>query len=162
MDGKPVTIRLLDPPLHEFLPQPSEVTPEFAETLGYDDAKHLAEDIADLHEENPMLGLRGCRLGICRPELTVMQVEAIMNAAADVMEENGTPHPRIMVPLVGSVEEFTNQALLVKKTAEKVRSDRKLEIPYEIGTMIEVPRGALTADEIAESAETRSRPGGPN
>ena len=153
MDGKPVTIRLLDPPLHEFLPQPSEVTPEFAETLGYDDAKHLAEDIADLHEENPMLGLRGCRLGICRPELTVMQVEAIMNAAADVMEENGTPHPRIMVPLVGSVEEFTNQALLVKKTAEKVRSDRKLEIPYEIGTMIEVPRAALVSDQIAAATD---------
>lgn len=153
MNGKPVTIRLLDPPLHEFLPQPSEVTPEFAKTLGYDDAKNLVEDIQDLHEENPMLGLRGCRLGICRPELTAMQVEAIMNGAADLMEGNIKSHPRIMVPLIGSVEEFTNQALLVKKTAEQVKKDRKLDIPYEIGTMIEVPRAALISDKIAAATD---------
>lgn len=100
MDGKPVTVRLLDPPLHEFLPKVSEVTPEFAKTLGYDDAERLKEDIQDLHEENPMLGLRGCRLGICRPELTEMQVEAIMNAAADLMEEKLNPYPRIMVRVI--------------------------------------------------------------
>jgi len=153
MDGKPVTIRLLDPPLHEFLPQASEVTAEFAKELGYDDTKNLVDDIEDLHEENPMLGLRGCRLGICRPELTAMQVEAIMNAAGDLMEENGKPYPRIMVPLIGSVEEFENQALLVKRTAEKVKKDRKLEIPYEIGTMIEVPRAALISDKIAAATD---------
>lgn len=149
MDGKPVTVRLLDPPLHEFLPKTSEVTAEFAKELGYDDPALLVDDIEDMHEENPMLGLRGCRLGICRPELTVMQVEAIMNAAADLMEENGHPFPRIMVPLIGGVAEFVHQALLVKRTAEKVKAERKLDIPYEIGTMIEVPRAALVSDKIA-------------
>jgi len=149
MDGKPVTIRLLDPPLHEFLPKASEVTAEFAKEIGYDDPSLLVEDIEAMHEENPMLGLRGCRLGICRPELTVMQVEAIMHAAADLMEENGHPFPRIMVPLIGGVPEFQHQALLIKRTAEKVKAERKLDIPYEIGTMIEVPRAALVSDKIA-------------
>lgn len=149
MDGKPVTIRLLDPPLHEFLPKASEVTAASAKELGYDNPEQLIEDIEDMHEENPMLGLRGCRLGICRPELTKMQVEAIMHAAADLMEANGKPLPRIMVPLIGSVAEFENQALLIKRTAERVKKERKLDIPYEIGTMIEVPRAALVSDLIA-------------
>jgi pyruvate, orthophosphate dikinase len=153
MDGKPVTIRLLDPPLHEFLPKTTEATSEFAKTLGYNDPEDLIADIEDMHEENPMLGLRGCRLGICRPELTVMQVEAIMNAAADLVEEKFNPRPRIMVPLVGGVSEFVNQALLVKETAERVKKDRGLNIPYEIGTMIEVPRAALVSDEIASATD---------
>jgi pyruvate,orthophosphate dikinase len=142
MDGKPVTVRLLDPPLHEFLPHSSEINEAFAKELGYDNALDLVNDIENMHEENPMLGLRGCRLGICRSEVTVMQVEAIINAAADLMEENQKvkPFPRIMVPLVGSVAEFENQAFLIKRTAEKVKSEREIDVPYEIGTMIEVPR----------------------
>lgn len=151
MDGLPVTIRLLDPPLHEFLPKTSEVTPEFAKTLGYDETKKLIHDIEELHEENPMLGLRGCRLAIWRPSLTKMQTEAIMEAAADLMEENpeAKPFPRIMVPLVGSVAEFENQGLMIKRTAERVERMRGIDIHYEIGTMIEVPRAALVSDKIA-------------
>jgi len=151
MDNKPVTIRLLDPPLHEFLPRESEVNPRFASSLGYDDPKALINDIESMHEENPMLGLRGCRLAIVHNELTVMQVEAIMNAAADLIggNANAKPFPRIMVPLVGSVAEFQQQATLIKRTAEKVKKDRKCDIKYEIGTMIEVPRAALVSDKIA-------------
>jgi len=151
MDGLPVTIRLLDPPLHEFLPKTSEVTPEFAKSLNYDDPKKLIHDIEELHEENPMLGLRGCRLAIWRPELTVMQTEAILNAAADLIEKDALakPFPRIMVPLIGSVAEFENQALSIKRTAEKVQKERSLKLRYEIGTMIEVPRAALVSDKIA-------------
>jgi pyruvate, orthophosphate dikinase len=153
MDGKPVTVRLLDPPLHEFLPKSSEVTAESALELGYDDVDDLKQQIEELHEENPMLGLRGCRLGICRPELTKMQVEAIMHAAADLIETGGNPFPRIMVPLIGTVTEFENQALLIKRTAERVKSERKVEVPYEIGTMIEVPRAALVSDQIAAAVD---------
>jgi pyruvate,orthophosphate dikinase len=155
MDGKPVTIRLLDPPLHEFLPKVSEVDAAFAEQLGYTDMHDLVSDIEDMHEENPMLGLRGCRLGIVRPELTIMQVEAIIHAAADLIEqdENAKPFPRIMVPLVGTVAEFEHQALIVKRTAERVKAERKIDVPYEIGTMIEVPRAALVADKIAGATD---------
>jgi pyruvate, orthophosphate dikinase len=137
MDGLPVTIRLLDPPLHEFLPHLDEVTEEFAKSLHYDCPQALKHDIELMHEENPMLGLRGCRLGICRPELTLMQTEAIINAAADLMEENpnAKPCPRIMVPLVGAVAEFTDQAIVVKRIAEKVKAERKINVPYEIGTV---------------------------
>jgi pyruvate,orthophosphate dikinase len=155
MDGKPVTIRLLDPPLHEFLPRVSEVDAAFAEQLGYTDMNDLVDDIEDMHEENPMLGLRGCRLGIVRPELTVMQTEAIIHAAADLIEkdENAKPFPRIMVPLIGGVAEFENQALIIKRTAERVKAERKIDVPYEIGTMIEVPRAALVADKIAAATD---------
>ena len=151
MDGLPVTVRLLDPPLHEFLPQASEVTDDFAKTLNYPDAQSLKKDIASLHEENPMLGLRGCRLAITRPELTKMQVEAIMNAAADLMEKNpnAKPFPRIMVPLVGNLKELEHQAIMIKRTAEKVKADRQINVPYEIGTMIEVPRAALISEQLA-------------
>lgn len=151
MDDKPVTIRLLDPPLHEFLPKAAEVDDAFASSLGYDDKQELINDIESMHEENPMLGMRGCRLGICRPEVTEMQVEAIMNAAADLIDANkhAKPFPRIMVPLVGSVNEFKNQALMIKRIAEKVKKNRKLNLRYEVGTMIEVPRAALISDEIA-------------
>jgi len=139
MNGKPVTIRLLDPPLHEFLPRVSQVDAELAKELGYNDVGTLVADIEGMHEENPMLGLRGCRLGIIRPELTVMQAEAIISAAADVIEAdpvNGKPFPRIMVPLVGSVAEFTTQALAIKRAAEKIKAERKIDVKYEIGTMI--------------------------
>ncbi len=151
MDGKPVTVRLLDPPLHEFLPRPAQVDKELCAQLGFTEPDELVAAIEELHEENPMLGLRGCRLAIVREGLTEMQVEAIMNAAADRIEEdvNAKPHPRIMVPLVGTVAEFEQQALLIKKTAERVKVERKSNVVYEIGTMIEVPRAAIVSDKIA-------------
>lgn len=149
MNGKPVTIRMLDPPLHEFLPRASVVDQAMATELGYADPGALVNDIESMHEENPMLGLRGCRLGIVRPELTTMQAEAIISAAADAMESGIKPFPRIMVPLVGSITEFTSQASAIKKAAEKIKSERKIDVPYEIGTMIEVPRAALISEKIA-------------
>jgi pyruvate,orthophosphate dikinase len=137
MDGMPVTVRLLDPPLHEFLPRASEVTTNFAKSLGYSNKLDLINDINSMHEENPMLGMRGCRLAIVHNELTVMQVEAIMGAAADLVEQrNEAPFPRIMVPLVGSVEEFQQQAILIKRTAERVLKERNVHVKYEIGTMV--------------------------
>jgi pyruvate,orthophosphate dikinase len=145
MNDKPVTVRLLDPPLHEFLPRPEQVNTELAKQLGFNEASELIEAIESMHEENPMLGMRGCHLAIARPGLSEMQVEAIINAAADLMEKdpvNAKPRPRIMVPLVGNVAEFEQQALVIKATAEKVKADRKIDVPYEIGTMIEVPRAA--------------------
>lgn len=152
MDGLPVTVRLLDPPLHEFLPQLDQVDEAMAEQLGFGtDVNGLKDKIASLHEENPMLGLRGCRLAIVRPELTVMQTEAILHAAADVGQENpeAKPRPRIMVPLVGSIAEFEQQALTIKRVAKRVQKERGMGLPYEIGTMLEVPRATLIADQIA-------------
>ncbi len=155
MGGKPVTVRLLDPPLHEFTPPLSSVCERMAKELGYDDVHQLKVDIEKMHEENPMLGLRGCRLGICRPELTAMQVEAIMNAAADIIDADSKakPFPRIMIPLVGNVREFEHQALLVKRTAEKVKKERNMDLRYEIGTMIEVPSAALQSEKIAATKD---------
>lgn len=155
MGNNPVTIRLLDPPLHEFLPRRDEVSARFAQSLGYVDKQALMDDIDAMHEENPMLGLRGVRLAIVHNELTVMQVEAIMNAAADVLDssKSAKPFPRIMVPLVGSVAEFQQQAMLIKQTAERVRQARDKNIRYEIGTMIEVPRAALVSDKIANAMD---------
>ena len=151
MNSKPVTIRLLDPPLHEFLPKAQQVDASMAKELGYSDVSALSSDIEAMHEENPMLGLRGCRLGIVRPELTTMQAEAIINAAADVMEAHpdAKPFPRIMVPLVGSIPEFTMQALAIKEAADRVKCERNLDVKYEIGTMIEIPRAALISDKLA-------------
>jgi pyruvate,orthophosphate dikinase len=152
MNRMPVTIRMLDPPLHEFLPAISQVDQNMADQLGFSNPHDLVEAIEAMHEENPMLGLRGCRLGIVRPELTQMQVEAIMNAAADLMEKdpvNCKPFPRLMIPLVGSVAEFQNQALEIKAVAERVKAERQIDVPYEIGTMIEVPRAAIISDQIA-------------
>jgi pyruvate, orthophosphate dikinase len=115
----------------------------------------LMRDIDSMHEENPMLGLRGCRLGIVHNEMSVMQVEAIMGAACDLVEESkdARPFPRIMIPLIGSVREFEQQAVLIKRTAERVQQDRGIKVRYEIGTMIEVPRAALVADKIAAVAD---------
>lgn len=151
MDGKPVTVRLLDPPLHEFLPKPEQVNNELAAQLGFTEPDELVAAIEELHEENPMLGLRGCRLGIVRQGLTEMQVEAIVHAAADRIEKdaNAKPCPRIMVPLVATVAEFEQQALIIKMTADRVKKERNAEVVYEIGTMIEVPRAALVSDKIA-------------
>jgi len=154
MDGKKVTIRLLDPPLHEFTPHIEEINEDMAAKLGYgSDVHKLIMDIESMHEENPMLGLRGCRLGIVHEDLTQMQVRAIMHAAADRMEAGGNPMPRIMVPLVGTLKEFLSQALVIKSEAESVKALRNLDIWYEIGTMIEVPRAALISDQLASLAD---------
>jgi len=152
MNDKPVTIRLLDPPLHEFLPRMEQCNEEMAELIGFgSDVEGLKSRIEGMHEENPMLGLRGVRLGLTRPELSEMQVQAIMDAACDLVEENpeNKPYPRIMVPLAGSIQEYERQAKTIRRIAEKVKKDRGLDIRYEIGTMMEVPRLTLIADQVA-------------
>ena len=143
MGKRPVTIRLLDPPLHEFLPQEEKDINELAKELGVS-VERLKEKIDELHEFNPMLGHRGCRLGISYPEITEMQARAIFEAA---IETGATPE--VMIPLVGKVEEFRHQKDIVDKVGKEVMKDK----PYKVGTMIEVPRGALTADEVAKDAE---------
>jgi pyruvate, orthophosphate dikinase len=152
MEGYPVTIRLLDPPLHEFLPkEPSEV-----ETLARElkmDLSVLKGIIERLREVNPMLGLRGCRLGIIYPEITAMQVRAIFEAACTVASRKGRVMPEVMVPLTASVVEFRKQALIVRQVAEEVFQERQITVPYLLGTMIELPRAALTADELAREAQ---------
>ena len=153
MKGKPVKIRLLDPPLHEFLPKTEEEIKELSKETGRS-AKDIKEKIKSLHEFNPMLGHRGCRLGITYPEISEMQTRAIIEAAIDVMKQHKeSPIVEIMVPLVGHVKEFLNQKEVIVKTAEHVMKEHGVKIKYEVGTMIEVPRGALTADEIAKEAD---------
>ncbi len=152
MDGLPVTIRLLDPPLHEFLPRdPSEVQ-RLATGMGLS-VSAVQRVIDGLTESNPMLGHRGCRLGILYPEITEMQVHAIIEAACDVTEEGVTVLPEIMVPLVAHVEELRQQTELVRHTADRILAERKCEIRYLVGTMVELPRAALTADKIAKVAD---------
>jgi pyruvate,orthophosphate dikinase len=152
MEGYPVTIRLLDPPLHEFLPrEPSEIA-ALAQELKLETA--VLQGIIDrLREVNPMLGLRGCRLGIIYPEITAMQVRAIFEAACTVAARKGRVMPEVMIPLTASVVEFRKQALIVRQVAEEVFQDRQITVPYLLGTMIELPRAALTADEIAREAQ---------
>ena len=152
MEGFPVTIRLLDPPLHEFLPkEPAEVE-ALARELKVDPAA-LRGIVDRLHEVNPMLGLRGCRLGIIYPEITEMQVRAIFEAACTVAARKGRVMPEVMIPLTASVVEFRKQALIVRQVAEEVFQERQITVPYLLGTMIELPRAALTADEIAREAQ---------
>ena len=154
MDGLPVTIRLLDPPLHEFLPSPKdkEVFAELAEQLGAS-VDELREHVEDMEEVNPMLGLRGCRLGITRPSIIEMQTRAIIEGALNAIENGIDAKPDIMVPLVGKVEEFRHQAALIRKVANQVFEERGKTCDYKVGTMIEIPRAALTAHEIAEEAD---------
>ena len=152
MEGLPVTVRLLDPPLHEFLPSEPQQIREMAEIMGCTEEK-INDKIKALHEINPMLGLRGCRLGITRPEITEMQTRAIIEAACDLTKEKVKVCPEIMVPLVGNVSEFKYQEKIIRETAEQVFREKGITVEYMVGTMIEVPRGALTADEIAEHAE---------
>jgi len=147
MQGKPVTIRLLDPPLHEFLPKEEKEIEELAKEMNVSVEK-IKEKIQELHEFNPMLGHRGCRLGITYPEITAMQTRAIIEAAIET-----DALPEIMVPLVGNVKELENQKKVIVETAEKVMEEKGKKINYKIGTMIEVPRAAITADEIAKEAE---------
>jgi pyruvate,orthophosphate dikinase len=152
MEGYPVTIRLLDPPLHEFLPRERAEIESLARELGIEvDAMQAVVD--RLHEVNPMLGLRGCRLGIIYPEITAMQVRAIFEAACTVAARKGRVMPEVMVPLTASVVEFRKQALIVRQVAEEVFRERQITVPFLLGTMIELPRAALTADELAREAQ---------
>jgi pyruvate,orthophosphate dikinase len=152
MNGKPVTIRTLDPPLHEFLPHEEKEVRALAGLMGVKPAK-LQERIEALTEINPMLGHRGCRLGIMFPEITEVQVRAIFEAACDVIREKKKVYPEIMIPLVGFRNELQEQERVVRRVAEEVTARRKTKVPYLLGTMIELPRAALTANEIAEVAE---------
>ena len=152
MDGFGVTIRLLDPPLHEFVPHQTATQKELAEEMGISLAEVKAK-VDGLEEFNPMLGHRGCRLGITYPEITEMQTRAIIEAALAVKERGVDVHPEIMIPLVGSLKEIQNQANVINITAAKVFEEQGKTIPYMVGTMIEVPRAALTANEIAQVAD---------
>lgn len=153
MEGLAVTVRLLDPPLHEFVPHEDHLLEEFAKEVGKS-VEDVKAKIEQLHELNPMLGHRGCRLGIVYPEITRMQARAILEATAEHIKAGVDVRPEIMVPLVGNVKELQNQKALILEEAEKVKKTYELEkLPFMIGTMIEVPRAALTADKIAEEAE---------
>lgn len=152
MGERPVTIRLLDPPLHEFLPNEEGALRKTASELGVAPEK-LRERVNALHEANPMLGHRGCRLGITHPEIYETQVRAIFEAAADALREGLTPNPEIMIPLVGTKAEFDRLKDLVDATARRVTSERGMPVAYKVGTMIEIPRAALRADRIAERAD---------
>jgi pyruvate,orthophosphate dikinase len=152
LKGYPATIRFLDPPLHEFLPHEAESQAALAKKLGMT-AEKIAHRVKQLHEFNPMLGHRGCRLGIAYPEITEMQARAVFEAAADVAKQKIKVKPEIMIPLVGFKKEFDLQAEIVHRVAQQVMAEKKVKFDYLVGTMIEVPRGALTADEIAQSAE---------
>jgi pyruvate,orthophosphate dikinase len=152
MAGKPVTVRLLDPPLHEFLPQEEREITALASELGIT-VDALKARITQLHELNPMLGHRGCRLGIAYPEITAMQARAIFEAAADLTKDKVKVLPEVMIPLIGTVAEFKNQEAVIREVAKAVMAEKKVKFNYMVGTMIEIPRAALTADKIAEFAE---------
>ncbi len=152
MKGLQVTIRLLDPPLHEFLPHNAKDQEELAKSLGIT-ADQIRQRVSQLHEMNPMLGHRGCRLPVTYPEILVMQVRAIMEAAVALKKERITVVPEIMIPLVGHVKELKFLKTFLIETCEKVQKEAKTKINYQVGTMIEVPRAAVTADEIATEAE---------
>ena len=152
MDGFGVTVRLLDPPLHEFVPHTTEAQEELAKEMGLT-LEEVANKVESLAEFNPMLGHRGCRLGITYPEITEMQTRAIIEAALNCKARGIDVHPEIMVPLVGTLKELENQANVINTTAAKVFEERGETVEYKVGTMIEVPRAALTANEIAKVAD---------
>jgi len=160
MHGSPVTIRTIDPPLHEFLPKREDLMVDLATMVAkgqkgaeVDEKRRLLHRVEQLHEFNPMLGHRGVRLGISYPEITEMQTRAIMEAACQLQKEGGKAVPEIMIPLVGDVRELTDQKAVVVRVAEEVMKERGVRVKYLVGTMIEVPRGAITADEIAKEAD---------
>jgi pyruvate,orthophosphate dikinase len=160
MNGYPVTIRLLDPPLHEFLPKREELMVEVKELeltggdqMLLEEKRKLLARVEELHEFNPMLGLRGCRLGILMPEISRMQARAIIEAACEVADEGVKVIPEIMVPLVGMLTEIKAQKDIIVEVAEEIMKGYKKRIRYYVGTMIEVPRATVTADEIASEAE---------
>ena len=152
LEGLPATIRFLDPPLHEFLPHDSAQQSELARKLGIP-AETIARRVRELHEFNPMLGHRGCRLGITFPEISEMQARAVFEAAAAVQKKGGKVHPEIMIPLVGFPRELKLQLDIVHRVAREVAEEKKTKFKYLVGTMIEIPRAALVADEIARDAE---------
>ncbi len=152
MEGRPVTIRLLDPPLHEFLPHDDMVRRQLAVKLGVS-FEYVIERVKSLHEENPMLGCRGCRLGILHPEITEMQTRAIFEAAAQVVKQGMEVAPEIMIPLVGFRAELADQLRTVHRVAGQVRKRQHVTIDYQVGSMVEIPRAAVTANEIAEEAD---------
>lgn len=152
MDGLPVTIRLLDPPLHEFVPHEEPAQKAMAEDMGVSLEK-IQQKVDSLHEFNPMLGHRGCRLGIIYPEITEMQARAIMEAACELKKKGIKVIPEIMVPLVGEVGEFKHQEEIIRRVASETQKKYNVKVDYKVGTMIEIPRAALTADKIAEVAE---------
>jgi pyruvate,orthophosphate dikinase len=152
MGERPVTIRTLDPPLHEFLPHTPGEIENLAKKMGVSEDL-LRSKIEALHESNPMLGHRGCRLGVVYPEITAMQARAIFEAACEVVKEGIAVNPEVMIPLVGDVRELANQRRVVQAVAQEVFSRYGTEVEYQVGTMIEVPRGALTADQVAREAE---------
>jgi pyruvate,orthophosphate dikinase len=152
MGPRPVTIRTLDPPLHEFLPHTAAEQAEVAKQAGVSPEK-VARKVDDLHEMNPMLGHRGCRLGITFPEITQMQARAILEAACLVRKEGIAATPEIMIPLVGHVNELADQEKIVREVAAEVFREQGIKVPYLVGTMIELPRAAVTADEVARCAE---------
>ena len=153
LEDRPMTVRLLDPPLHEFLPQTEAEIRELANTMDMSYEK-LQDIVDDLHELNPMLGTRGCRLAVLYPEIAVMQTEAIIGAAIEVKNECGFDIvPEIMIPLVGEVKELNFVKERVVETADRMIAEAGVEMRYMVGTMIEIPRACLTADEIAKEAE---------
>jgi len=152
LKGHPATIRFLDPPLHEFLPQTAEQQEELAKKMGVP-APRIRARVEQLHEFNPMLGFRGCRLGIGYPEISEMQARAVFEAAAIVQAEGLKVRPEIMIPLVAFKRELDLQLDVVHRVAREVQAEKKVKLNYLVGTMIEIPRGALTADEVAQTAE---------
>jgi pyruvate,orthophosphate dikinase len=152
MKGFPVTIRTLDPPLHEFLPNTPEQQKELSAKIKVP-VETIERRVKELHELNPMLGFRGCRLGIVFPEITEMQARAIIEAACNVQKEGIKVEPEIMIPLVGFLPELKAQDKIVRETAEKVFAEKGVKVKYLVGTMIELPRAAVVADQIAKEAE---------
>ena len=152
MGDRPVTVRTLDPPLHEFLPHEDAEIEDLAGKMGVE-KRQIVEKIGMLKEANPMLGHRGCRLGIVYPEITEMQARALFEAACELVQEGKSPKPEIMIPLVGELRELELQAEVIRRTAEEVQKEMGVEIDFLVGTMIEIPRAVLTADRIAGSAE---------
>jgi pyruvate,orthophosphate dikinase len=159
MEGRPVTVRLIDPPLHEFLPHAQEVRTDLRRLMdegatgtGLIRSAQLLSKVEEMHEHNPMLGLRGCRLSIVIPEIVQMQVSAIIGAACEVKKGGDDVHPEIMIPLVGHVNELTYVKERLEQAAQKTMTDEGISVDYSFGTMIEVPRAALTAAEIAAEA----------
>ncbi len=152
MDGYPVNVRLLDPPLHEFVPHDNKGQEEMAKAMGVT-VEYIRQRVDSLCEHNPMLGHRGCRLGNTYPEITQMQTRAILSAAIDLKREGFDPHPEIMVPLTGILYEFEAQEKVIRDEAAALFKEEGMEIPFKVGTMIEIPRAALTADRIASRAE---------
>jgi pyruvate,orthophosphate dikinase len=152
MSGLPVTVRLLDPPLHEFLPKEDKDQKDMAKIMGVP-VSTIKRKVEELAEVNPMLGHRGCRLGTTYPEITEMQTQAILEAALNVTKKGFKVLPEIMVPLISTKQELDNQKAVILKTAEEVFKRRKKKIKFLVGTMIETPRAALTAGEVAETAQ---------